>query len=138
MVGPARATQDRLRADLTGTRPGRRAVTQRPDNSGRGADVSCHDHPVACQNSYRASDLGFYPRLVLFCLAYLLMIRLFGWLALLARSGASKDMEILVVLRHEVAVLRGQVTVRSHTGLTGGDGRLGAAAAQAPAGGTGS
>jgi hypothetical protein len=46
---------------------------------------------------------------VLFRLAYLLMIRLFGCLALLARSGASKDMEILV-LRHEVAVLRRQVT----------------------------
>jgi putative transposase len=37
------------------------------------------------------------------------MIRLFGWLVLLARSGASKDMEILV-LRHEVGVLRRQVT----------------------------
>ena len=41
-------------------------------------------------------------------LAYLLMIRLFGWLALLARSGTSKEVEILV-LRHEVAVLRRQV-----------------------------
>lgn len=39
---------------------------------------------------------------------YLLMIRLFGRLTLLARSDTSKDMEILV-LRHEVAVLRRQV-----------------------------
>jgi hypothetical protein len=36
------------------------------------------------------------------------MVRLFAWVALLARSGASKDVEILV-LRHEVAVLRRQV-----------------------------
>jgi hypothetical protein len=37
------------------------------------------------------------------------MIRLFGWLALLARSDTSKDVEILI-LRHEVAVLRRRVT----------------------------
>src|SRR5450755_4161832 len=36
------------------------------------------------------------------------MVRLFSWLALLARSGTSKDVEILV-LRHELAVLRRQV-----------------------------
>src|SRR5512135_2196504 len=36
------------------------------------------------------------------------MVRLFGWVVLLARSDASKDVEILA-LRHELAVLRRQV-----------------------------
>ena len=40
-----------------------------------------------------------------FRLTYLLFARLLSWLALLARSDATKDVEILV-LRHEVAVLR--------------------------------
>ena len=36
------------------------------------------------------------------------MLRLFGWLALLARSDRAKDAEILI-LRHQVAVLQRQV-----------------------------
>src|SRR5436189_228628 len=38
-------------------------------------------------------------------LVYLMVVRVLGWLALLARRDTAKDVEILV-LRHEVAVLR--------------------------------
>ena len=41
-------------------------------------------------------------------LLYLITIRVFGWLVLLGRSQASKDAEIMI-LRHEIAVLRRQV-----------------------------
>ena len=38
-------------------------------------------------------------------LLYLILVRLSSWLALLARSSASKD-AVLLIVRHEVAVLR--------------------------------
>ncbi|WP_211370061.1 hypothetical protein [Nonomuraea turkmeniaca] len=41
-------------------------------------------------------------------LLYLITLRVFGWLMLLGRSQASKNVEIMA-LRHEVAVLRRQV-----------------------------
>ena len=42
-------------------------------------------------------------------LLYLIALRVFDWIALLARPQTSKDVEILV-LRHQLAVLRRQVT----------------------------
>ncbi len=41
-------------------------------------------------------------------LLYLITVRVFGWLVLMGRSQASTDAEIMI-LRHEIAVLRRQV-----------------------------
>jgi hypothetical protein len=50
-------------------------------------------------------------------LLYLIFARVCGWLVLLSRSAASKDAELLV-LRHEVAVLRRTHQRPGSTGLT--------------------
>jgi hypothetical protein len=49
-------------------------------------------------------------------LAYRLLVTVLSWLALLARSSSSKDVEILA-LRHEVAVLR-RTNPRPHMSWT--------------------
>jgi hypothetical protein len=51
-------------------------------------------------------------------LLYLIFDRLLHWLSLLGRGSSSKDIELLV-LGHEVAVLRRTTRVRAWTGPTG-------------------
>jgi hypothetical protein len=48
---------------------------------------------------------------VYLCLLYLIFVQICGWLVLLGHSSASKDAELLV-LRHEVAVLRPRPRLR--------------------------
>jgi hypothetical protein len=59
--------------------------------------------PVPCQTRYQRGDLVFRcipaimtsSRAVLFRLLYLIAVTVFGWLRLLTRSTAAKDIEIL-------------------------------------------
>ncbi len=59
-------------------------------------------------NSSGAAPAPARSALVTFRLLYLIFVRLCGWLALLPRSDDAKNTEILV-LRHQVAILRRQV-----------------------------
>ena len=64
--------------------------------------------------------------------AYFAVLRVFGWLALLARSDRAKDAEILI-LRHQVAVLQRQVKTQRLSWADRSVLAAGSAAARKPA-----
>jgi putative transposase len=66
-------------------------------------------------------------------LLYLLFCQVLRWLALLSRSAAAKDAELLM-LRHEVAVLRRRMARPRMDWAPGGAGGAGWAAAPAGSG----
>ena len=73
--------------------------TPAPDGA-RATESETLPHVVYCAKTHHQCD-----DLVFRCM---ICVTVFGWLGLLARSTAAKDIEILI-LRHEVTVLRRQV-----------------------------
>jgi putative transposase len=71
--------------------------------------------PYALSCGFAEGDAGGDDRWMALGRHYLSFCQLLGWLALLARRSATKDAELLV-LRHEVAVLRRQVADPGSTG----------------------
>jgi hypothetical protein len=64
-------------------------------------------HPAAGESGNPALSVPVLTRF-----AYLVVLRVFGWLALLARSDRAKDTEILI-LRQQVTVYRSNIELRS-------------------------
>ena len=104
--------------------PHRVDILERADDEGTSYVVLVDDvivtDPVGAENDVTAADLVFWrvsesaarashgqalSVLVPLRLAYMAVLRVFGWIALLARSDRAKDAEILL-LRHQLAVLQ--------------------------------
>lgn len=107
-----------------------RMVVQKICGMVDGELVRCHNSTVGSLTCrfVRVAVMPCSPT-VLFRLTYLITVRLFGWLGLLARSAAAKDVEILVLRQEGFGLAppgrRGPSQLAGSCGLVG----LGAAAA---------
>ena len=104
VLGPPDSRQQRTPWDIALS-----ACEDNPTPILRSQPAELNAQAIACLSGSRTSDARLKDCSVILSMVYLLARRVFGLIVLRGRGEASKDVELLV-LRHEVAVLRRQIS----------------------------